>query len=69
MQFRQGEEEQTAFDRVKAAVADTIIFIYPRIDWPFDTHTDDNKEQVCPFLHQDSHALGCFSQQINEAQK
>ena len=60
--FKWGEEEQTAFDRVKATVSESMMLMYPRIDRTFDVYPDANKEQVGAFLCQDGYALGCFLQ-------
>ena len=67
--FAWGEEQQAAFDKVKAVVAESIMLTYPNPNRPFDIYPDASSTYAMgALLVQDGNVVSTFSRKFNDAQ-
>lgn len=67
--FKWGEEQQTAFEKIKAIVSESIMLTYPNPNRPFDLYPDaSSKYAMGALLIQDDNVVSTFSRKFNEAQ-
>jgi hypothetical protein len=68
--FVWGEEQQSAFERVKGAITEAIMLEYPNPNRPFDLYPDASSMYAMgAVLEQDGKIVSTFSRKLNNAQK
>ena len=68
VRFKWEQEQQAAFEELKAKCAEQMMLVCPRVDKVFDLCSDSCDTQIGAFLTQEGLALGCFSRKMNTAQ-
>ena len=69
VKFVWGEEQQKAFEKLKAVVSEAILLTYPNPNRPFDLYPDaSQKYAMGAVLAQDGKIVSTFSRKFNEAQ-
>jgi hypothetical protein len=64
-----GEEQQLAFYKIKAIVAESIMLTYPNLNWPFDIYPDASSTYMMgALLVQDGNVVSTFSCKFNNVQ-
>ncbi len=67
--FSWGEEQQLAFNKIKAIVAESIMLTYPNPNRPFDIYPDASSTYpMGALLIQDGKVISTFSRKFNDAQ-
>ncbi|KAL7463111.1 hypothetical protein ACHAXS_003493 [Conticribra weissflogii] len=59
--FRWGPEQQSAFEKTKAAVLEAVMLTYPDATKPFVLYTDASNYAIGAILMQEDKAISCFS--------
>ncbi len=69
IKFIWGEEQQRAFDKVKAVILESIMLEYPNPNCPFDIYPDASSTYAMgAVLVQDKKIVSTFSRKLNDAQ-
>ena len=69
VKFVWGEEQQQAFEKVKAVISESIMLTYPNPNRPFDIYPDaSSKYAMGALLVQDGKVISTFSRKFNDAQ-
>ena len=67
MKCKWGKEQQTAFEKIKSKVAESIM-AYSNINKPFIIYTYMSDYEMGNIITQDRNAVSCFLKKFNEAQ-
>jgi hypothetical protein len=69
VKFIWGEEQQRAFDKVKAVISESIMLEYPNPNRPFDIYPDASSTYAMgAVLAQDKKIVSTFSRKLNDTQ-
>ena len=66
--FEWKEEQQRAFEEIKAAVSKEVLLSFPDYSLPFDLYTDASDKQMGAVLMQGKKTLAFWSRKLNGAQ-
>ena len=61
-------ECQSAFEEIKALMAQDTLLVYPKYGQPFDIHTDASNLQIGVVVSQEGNPIAFFSRKFNDAQ-
>ncbi|KAL7465162.1 hypothetical protein ACHAXS_005488 [Conticribra weissflogii] len=66
--FKWTEEQQQAFQKIKAAVSEAVMLVYPDVAKPFVLYTDASDYAISGILTQDNQTISCFSKKLSGPQ-
>jgi hypothetical protein len=67
--FIWGDEQQQAFEKIKAVISESIMLTYPNPNRPFDIYPDASSTYAMgALLMQDGNVVSTFSRKFNDAQ-
>ena len=67
VKFEWKEEQQKAFDAIKAKCSEAIMLVYPKINEPFHLYKDACHVQIGGVMTQDNKVLAVCSTKLDEA--
>jgi hypothetical protein len=68
LNWKSGDEQQKAFEKVKDMISKEARLSYPDFSKPFDLYTDASDLQLGATLVQEGKPLGFYTQKLNSAQ-
>ncbi|KAL7450320.1 hypothetical protein ACHAXS_000226, partial [Conticribra weissflogii] len=66
--FKWSEEQQQAFQKIKAAVSEAVMLVYPDVSKPFVLYTDASDYAIGGILTQENQTISCFSRKLSGPQ-